>query len=375
MNMKVEFRYLMTDTDRHGTDRLYVRKGGRKIRIREVLGTPEFALAYSAALDALALPADAKERPARQIAPAGTLGWLAAQYFRSPEFGAIADKSQQARRSTIEACLREPRKADAKGDLMGLCPLAKLGPAHVVMLQDRKGKKHGAARNRHKHLSALFTWGIFKGHLKSNPARDVRAPKKQTDGFYTWTDEDVAKFEESHPVGTKARLALALMLYTGMRRGDVVQIGRQHIRGGNLVFTPSKTKKLRPEASVKPILPELASIIDASPTGDMNFLVTDYGKPFTSAGFGGRFRKWCDTAGLPQCTAHGLRKAGATRAAEAGATDRQLMALFDWTSAAQATTYTAKADKARLAAEAIRHLGEKLPHPGAAVPPKNRALG
>jgi integrase len=98
-------------------------------------------------------------------------------------------------------------------------------------------------------------------------------------------------------------------------------------------------------------LPELAAVIDAGPTGDLTFLVTEYGKPFTAAGFGGWFRKRCDEAGLPHCTAHGLRKAGATLAAEAGATDRQLMAMFDWTTSGQATVYTAAADKKRLARE------------------------
>jgi integrase len=52
--------------------------------------------------------------------------------------------------------------------------------------------------------------------------------------------------------------------------------------------------------------------------------VTQYGRAFTVAGFGNRFRDRCHEAGLPHCTAHGLRKAGATIAAENGAIDRQL---------------------------------------------------
>jgi integrase len=59
-------------------------------------------------------------------------------------------------------------------------------------------------------------------------------------------------------------------------------------------------------------------------------------------------------AGLPECTAHGLRKAGATLAAENGATDRSLMALYDWTSEKQANTYTATADRKRLANDAAQ---------------------
>ena len=82
--------------------------------------------------------------------------------------------------------------------------------------------------------------------------------------------------------------------------------------------------------------------------------MTEYGKPFTATGFGGWFRTRCDEAGLHHCSAHGLRKAGATTAAENGATDRQLMALYDWTSEKQANVYTAAADRKRLAADAAK---------------------
>ncbi|HWX58954.1 tyrosine-type recombinase/integrase [Bradyrhizobium sp.] len=77
----------------------------------------------------------------------------------------------------------------------------------------------------------------------------------------------------------------------------------------------------------------------------MTFLQTEYGKAFTAAGFGNWFRDRCDEAGLPQCTAHGLKKAAATIAAENGATTRQLMAMFDWTTESMAEVYTRAAEK------------------------------
>jgi hypothetical protein len=90
------------------------------------------------------------------------------------------------------------------------------------------------------------------------------------------------------------------------------------------------------------------------------FLVTDFGKPFTANGFGNWLRARCDEARLPECTAHGLGKAGATIAAENGATDRQLVALYDWTSEKQANTYTAAANRKRLAADAAKYLAGGL---------------
>jgi integrase len=110
----------------------------------------------------------------------------------------------------------------------------------------------------------------------------------------------VKQFEAHHKIGTKARLALALMLYLGVRRGDAVTLGRQHVRDGVIRFVPLKTRRKKMHAIETPILPELAKIIEAGPTGDLTFLITEW---------------------LPQCSAHGLRKAGATIMAERGATD------------------------------------------------------
>jgi integrase len=135
----------------------------------------------------------------------------------------------------------------------------------------------------------------------------------------------VHRFEARHPVGSKARLALALLLLLGVRRGDLATLGRQHVRDGWIRFVPAKTRYRCREMSEKPILPPLAGIIAASPIGGLTFLETEFDKPFTPAGFGNWFRARCNEAGLPQCTAHGLRKAGASIAAENGATDRQLM--------------------------------------------------
>jgi integrase len=255
----------------------------------------------------------------------------------------------------IEGCLREPRKPGSH-DIMAACPIGILSAAHMLMLRDRRADRPGAANNRLKYLSAMFGWAVSRNLMKTNPARDARPFRYPSDGFHSWTLAEVRQFEARHPIGTKARLALALLLFTGARRGDVVLFGRQHIKDGWLSFVPNKTRYKRARKSEKPILPELARIIAKSPCSDLTLLVTEYGKPFTAAGFGGWFRKRCDEAGLPHCSAHGLRKAGATIAAENGATDRQLMALFDWETASQATTYTAAADRKRLAAEAAKLL-------------------
>src|SRR5262249_55920645 len=207
-----------------------------------------------------------------------------------------------------------------------------------------------AANNRRKYLSSMFSWAIEERRygIKVNPCRDAKKAVTVSEGYHTWTVDEVLKFIERHPLGTTAHLAMCLMLFLGGRRQDAIRLGPKNIRtvalrqpdGSNIhqrsmVYIPKKTAYKRLEESVKPILPPLAEAMEATPHGIKTFLVTAYGQPYTDGGFGGRMRDWCDEAGLPLCTAHGLKKAAATICAEMGATDRQMMALFDWTSEKQ----------------------------------------
>jgi integrase len=379
VTVRIDFPYLMADKDRHGSPRLYVRKHGRKVRIRAKPGSEAFAQTYADALVALEHGTGDKGDVVKGAA-AGTLGWLAARYFASTEFRGLDAKSQTTRRRIIESCLREPRKP-ASQDLMRDCPVSGVSAVHVKMLRDRKAATPGAANNRRKYLSSMFGWAVEGGLMRMNPAREVRRLRYATSGFHTWTVDEVRQYEARHPIGTKARLALALLLFFGVRRQDVVTLGRQLVKAGWLRMIPRKTRHKRLDVSHKPVLPVLADIIARSPTGKMNFLETEYGKAFTANGFGGWFRDRCDDAGLPHCSAHGLRKAGATIAAENGATDRQLMALYDWTSEKQANVYTAAANRKKLAGEAGRLLASdqnantdcptELPHQGISLPYQN----
>ena len=158
------------------------------------------------------------------------------------------------------------------------------------------------------------------------------------------------------------------MLFTGQRRSDITRLGPQNSRDGKLTFTQFKGRNRKPKRLVLPILPALQQVIDASPCGDRAFLLNDLGRPFTDAGFGNKFRAWCDQAGLKHCTAHGLRKAGATIAANNGATAHQLMAIFGWETLKMAEAYTRAADQERLA-EAAMHMIQGRPEPNPTVRP------
>ena len=196
-----------------------------------------------------------------------------------------------------------------------------------------------------KNISRVFEWAVSKRIVAHNPCRDVEYPKASVSGgFHSWSREEVEQFNAAHPIGTKARLALDLLLYTGQRGSDVSLFGRQHVSGGWLRFTQQKNRNRNPVTLQLPLLPVLRAL-DASATGDLVFLVTEWGKPFSRKGFGQWFRKQCDRAGLPHCTAHGLRKAGAVIAAESGATAHQLKAIFGWRTLKQPELYTQAAEQ------------------------------
>jgi integrase len=204
-----------------------------------------------------------------------------------------------------------------------------------------------------------LAWGIEQEHVSSNPARDVPYLRSVSDGFHTWEVEEVKQFERRHPIGSKARLALALLMYTGVRRSDLVRLGRQHLRDGWFKIPVQKNRSRKPVTVELPVLPALGEIINASSTGNLTFLVTQFGKPFTANGFGNWFRRRCNEAGLAQCSAHGLRKAGAVRAAENGATTHELMAIFGWRTVKEAERYTRAAQRKRLASGAERLLAPR----------------
>ena len=187
------------------------------------------------------------------------------------------------------------------------------------------------------------------GLRSDDPTREVRAIRVKSSGYHSWTDDEISTFEKHHPAGSRAGLALALLLYTGQRRSDVVRMGRQHIRDGILLVRQVKTGA---ELMI-PVHPVLDAIIAETPSKHLTFLTTALGRPFTPAGFGNWFRDQCDAAGLPHCSAHGLRKAAARRLAEAGCTEHEIGAITGHASLREIVRYTKAADQKRLAIAAM----------------------
>lgn len=350
MAKKFSKKYIVEDkTD--GVYRFYFRKKGqKKIRLFGIPGTDEFNAQYYAALNGTV---EEKAATGPKLSTKGTLRWLCEQYFQSAEYKLLDGSTAHVRRLIIESCWEEPVKPDS-ANLFADMPLNKFTSKSMRVLRDRKAEFPESANGRVKALRQVFAWAVLPDveHVAVNPARDTPYFKTGSEGFHSWTIEEVEKFEERHPVGTKARLALALLLYTGQRRSDIVLFGKQHVSKGWLKFTQHKNRRKKPINLEIPIHQDLQTVIDASPCGDLTFLVTEFGKGYTSNGFGNWFRRRCDDAGLPHCSAHGLRKAAASRLADHGASENQIMSITGHQTSKEVNRYT-KAARQKVLAKSV----------------------
>jgi integrase len=335
-SLRVRLPFIHEYRDRHGRVRRYFRQRGKPlIPLPGTPGTPEFMTAYNAALAALTV----REIGSAKSAP-GTVSAAIASYYQDNRFGALAPGTQKARRAILE------RFRAAHGDKR----LAGLQKAHVAAILG--AKKPFAARNWLAALRGLMQFALALGLIGSDPTADFEPAKAKGGRIHTWTEAEIELFEASHPVGSRARLAMALLLYTGQRRSDVVRMGPQHIRKGVLALTQQKTGT----ELVLPVHPRLVEIIAATECGHLAFLVTAAGATFSANSFGNLFREWCDEARLPQCSAHGLRKAACRRLAETGCSAPEIAAISGHKSLKEVQRYIEEANQAQLARAAIRRL-------------------
>ena len=345
--------------DRHGKRRVRFRKGGFSTYLTGTPWSEEFMRQYAAALDGV--KAQASNIGAGRTV-AGTVNALIAAYLdplSSSPFKTGAAETQRTRRNILEnfrtAYGHLPvYRADSSGRRVML-----LTREHVQRIVNEKSATPFAQRNFLNTLRAMFRWAATEGRVPDDPTLGVTRQKAKTTGYKTWTEAEIERFEIAHPISTKGRLAFALILYTGLRRSDVVKIGRRHVHNGVLTIEQGKTEGGEEAYLEIPLHPKLCEIIDATPTvGVKTFLVTHFGKPYTAPGFGNWFRELCDQAGCFDISAHGGRKATARRLAEIGCSANQIAAITGHASISEVQRYTKAADRKRMAREAMKKLTE-----------------
>ena len=344
-------QFIVSQTTRHGRKVWYFRRGkGARVRLPDEYDTPEFWAAYHKALTGEELPARNNAR-----SRAGTLAWLIDAYRQSGHWQGLALETRRRRERIFLGMIEK------SGDK----PFAKITRGDIVRARDKRAVTSPTSANHFmKAVNGLFAWALEAEHIRSNPAEGVKLLSIKSDGFRPWTDEEIERFRTRWPLGSRERLALEILIGTGLRRGDAATLGRQHLKDDVVTIRTQKTGAV----VTIPILPELAEAIATAKCGDLAFIAKSNGAPLTVSAFSAMFDAACKAAGV-DASSHGLRKSAAARLANCGASVAQLEAVFGWTGGAMASHYTRSADRTRLAREAMNKLAKSpnreqiIPHP------------
>lgn len=326
-------KYVQGWLDRDGRAHHYFRRRGYpRVPLPGLPWSAEFMTARQQAMAEAPLPIGTnRSKP-------GSVNMAVAAFYGSQRFVALAPRTKQMRRAILERFRAE------HGDK----PIASMPQKFLVALLSTM--KPFAARTWLKTLRQLLQYAVELQLRSDDPTQGIKLVRVKTNGFHTWTEDEIAAFETYHPNGSKARLALALGLYTVQRRSDVIRMGRQHIHDGVLTVKQQKTGV----TLAIPLHPALQAIIEATPAGHLTLLIDKDGKPYNGNNFSEQFRRWCDAAGLPEaCKFHGLRKAGCRRLAEAGCSANEIAAISGHATLHEVERYTKAADQARMARNAL----------------------
>jgi integrase len=331
----IRLRYVKAYIDRYGHVRRYFRKPGCKsIVLPGVPGSAEFMAAYQ---DALGAPAP---KVARQ--GSGSVGALICDYLQSPAFTDLAPSSKALYRTVL----------DRFGTLHGHRMVHDMPRAKVASYVYAIGAEHPAMANVTKSvLRKLLSHAVRIGYRNDNPVAEIDRYRSGT--RHTWTEAQLSAYERRWPLGTRERLAYALLLYTGQRGGDVVRMRRADIAGGAIAVVQQKTRT----ALSIPMHPELLAALKAGPSNGLTLIGDNHGRPITRGTLTRLIREAVVKAGLPaECVSHGLRKAQMRRLAEGGASAKQIASISGHKTLPEVERYTEAADQKRLSRGAIAKL-------------------
>lgn len=308
--MTKRLAYVSSFEDRHGKRRWRFRRlGYRTHYFTSPVGTKAFDREYAGCMQA-----DPAAIVGERIRP-GSVSDVIARYYADNEFLDLAEATKTVYRGVLEQF-----RAAFGDDSILLFDAERISR----LMTSKRETPHAAARLR-KLLKALFRIARRAKVVPHNfdPVQDTRAPKATTVGYHRWTEAELAAFEATHALGTKPRLAFALLVYGAQRSGDVRFMTAETVAGNRIRLTQSKTAN----AIDVPVVQPLADALAAGPLGAATLIETKDGAPFTPKGFYGMMKRACIAAGLPHCSPHGLRKSAARRCLEAGCTDAEGMSI------------------------------------------------
>lgn len=337
MNRKEEFPGVKPYTDCRGRRRFRVNVAGRRYGLGADYASPDFVRRYEAAL------AQKKEPIGKDKVQPGSISDLLARYYV-----VALPRWSEGTRKTNRAILERFREEH------GHRPVATVKPHNIEAILAKMATTPAAAFNLRKRLIPVFRLAMKMGWLSVNPAELAESVPYQAKGHHTWSEDEISRFLEVHPVGSIAHRTMILMLWTGAARADAVKLGWFSVKGDAVQYTRQKTGRMKSPVLISiPIAPDLRALLDTLPRDAGTFLQTADGKQRSEKALTGDMRKWCDAAGLPECTSHGLRKAIARRLGEAGASALTIMAITGHKTLSEVQRYTEAADRAKLATGGI----------------------
>ena len=272
----------------------------------------------------------------RDGAVPGSLLDLIGQYKASPEF---KERTPATRRGYLSYLDMLERGFPAK-------PVEDIDRAWLYELRDALAKTPRAANLTLSLVSILMAFAVNRGWRTENPAvgvKKLRAGKS----YEPWPDVAIERFRTC--ANPRMVWALELALYTGQRQGDVLAMQWRHIRDGLISVAQTKTG----ERLAIPIHRDLAAVLERIPRGHMTIVHTGRGTGYTQSGFKSYFRKELARLGLAGLQFHGLRHTAGKLLAEAGCTDREIMAILGHRTGSMVSRYTRSAEQKRLAKAAI----------------------
>jgi integrase len=346
MRVELELQHIQHWVDHLGRKRYRFRRRGYprvELPCNSDPNSPEFQAAYHAAMRGEKL-ADALNAVAA-VGGSGSVNNAITQYLASTTFNDDYSPSTRSQRRPM---------LNSVSRLVGTLPLAKMDRDWIERWLETAPTR-GVKRTRLLTLKPFLAWAVTMRLIAADPSERIKAKAKETNGHATWTDEHIAQYRAHHALGTKARLAIELLLAVGARRGDGIALGRQHLKGGCLAFVQEKNRRRKPVTVEATVPAELLAAIEAcpSPPEALTFLTNEWGRPFGKKAFNAQFRKWCDEAGLPAtCKPHGVRKGKGRIMAESDCTPHEIMAVLGHTTLKEAERYTRAFDRKRAAARA-----------------------
>ncbi|WP_417587411.1 tyrosine-type recombinase/integrase [Pararhodobacter oceanensis] len=332
-------------TDARGKRRWRYRKNGKSFELGTNYGSAEFVQRYEAAVQGAKIKGMIG---ADRITP-GTINDLVARYYVVAFAG---DRLSPSTKASYRGIIEKFREAH------GHRPVATLKPHIIETLIAQKADTPNAANNFRKRLAQLLDHAVKLEWLTVNPARQTKPLEIAGGGHHTWTEAEISRFYATHKPGTLPHKVMTLMLWTGAARVDVVKLGWFSIKdtenGPRLQYRRQKTRRDKEPVLISlPIAPELDELLKTCPKNEGTFLQTKFGKKRSAKSVTGDMRKWCDEAGLPHCTAHGLRKAIARRLAEAGASAPQIGAITGHKTLSEVQRYIAAANREGMASDGM----------------------